>query len=137
MTWGEKKVYVDSLAKCFPIKRPRDRKDALKSKRLSSRKEEKLYRVCKTIFLNTLCIGKSTVRGYKTKLCVHNFCLFDLTTKAGYCYLWNEVEGGLNAEEYASILGKFIIQKFLPRLNRQSNIKLILSGNQKSSCGLS
>ena len=63
---------------------------------------------------------------YKTKLCVHNFCLFDLTTKAGYCYLWNEIEGGLNAEEYASILGKFIIQKFLPRLNRQSNIKLIL-----------
>ena len=40
--------------------------------------------------------------------------------------MWNEIEGRLNAEEYASIFGKFIIQKFLPRLNRQSNIKLIL-----------
>lgn len=32
---------------------------------------------------------------YKTKLIVHNFCLFNLKTSEGYCYLWNETEGGL------------------------------------------
>ena len=33
---------------------------------------------------------------YKTKLCTHNFCLFNLRTKDGFCYLWNETEGGLH-----------------------------------------
>jgi len=41
---------------------------------------------------------------YKTKLCVHNFTLFDLSTKAGICYTWHEGEGGLSANEFTSII---------------------------------
>lgn len=39
---------------------------------------------------------------------VHNFTLFNLKTGAGHCYLWDETEGGLNAEEFASILYHFL-----------------------------
>ncbi|CAG9827718.1 unnamed protein product [Diabrotica balteata] len=33
---------------------------------------------------------------FKTKLIVHNFTVYDLKTKAGYCNIWHEGEGGLN-----------------------------------------
>lgn len=45
---------------------------------------------------------------YRTKLKVHNFTLFNLVTLQGYCYLWDETEGGLNADEFTSIISKFI-----------------------------
>ena len=38
---------------------------------------------------------------YKTKLQVHNFTLYDLASKKGYCYLWNETEGDLRSEVFA------------------------------------
>nr|CAH7748643.1 unnamed protein product [Callosobruchus chinensis] len=41
---------------------------------------------------------------YKTKLIVHNFTIFNLKTKDGYCYLWHEGHGGLTANTFASIL---------------------------------
>ncbi|KAJ8887349.1 hypothetical protein PR048_013564 [Dryococelus australis] len=41
---------------------------------------------------------------YKTKLVVHNFTLFDLKTKVGYCYLWHESEGGITSNEFSSII---------------------------------
>ena len=40
---------------------------------------------------------------YKTKLQVHNFTLFNLNTKEGYCYLWNETEGDLSSEVFAHL----------------------------------
>lgn len=63
---------------------------------------------------------------YKTKLCIHNFCFYNLKNKAGFCLLWNETEGGVNAEEFATIVVKFIVQKLLPTINRASDIKIIL-----------
>ncbi|CAG5047306.1 unnamed protein product [Parnassius apollo] len=45
---------------------------------------------------------------YKTKLCTHNFCVFNLKNKDGYCFLWNETEGGLTSDNYATIIVKFI-----------------------------
>jgi hypothetical protein len=45
---------------------------------------------------------------YKTKLCVHNFTFFDLHSKAGYCYVWHEGEGGLSSNEFASCICDFI-----------------------------
>ncbi|CAH1966651.1 unnamed protein product [Acanthoscelides obtectus] len=36
---------------------------------------------------------------YKTKLIVHNFTLYDIKRNQGYCYLWNEAEGGLTNPE--------------------------------------
>lgn len=66
---------------------------------------------------------------YKTKLCVHNFCLYNLNNKDGFCYIWNETEGGVNAEEFATICADFITKKVLPTIDRNSDekdIKIIL-----------
>ena len=40
---------------------------------------------------------------YKTKLQVHNFTLYNLGTKDGYCYAWDEAEGNLSSEVFAHI----------------------------------
>lgn len=48
---------------------------------------------------------------YKTKLAVHNFTVFDLKTKDGFCFLWHESEGGLVASVYASIVIYFLSQE--------------------------
>lgn len=40
---------------------------------------------------------------YKTKLAVHNMTFFDLQTKDGFCFIWNETEGNLSADEFSSI----------------------------------
>ncbi|CAG5001783.1 unnamed protein product [Parnassius apollo] len=71
MTWGEKKIFVNSLVQEIPTKRPRDRKDPSISKRKSSMiynlllKDEQRVRVCKTMFQNTLCITKMTIWNWK------------------------------------------------------------------------
>ena len=41
---------------------------------------------------------------YRRKLSVHNFTMFDLTSKEGYCYVWHEGEGGLDSDEFASLI---------------------------------
>lgn len=46
---------------------------------------------------------------YKTKLAVHNLTMFDLQTKNGYCFLWNETEGNLTSDEFASIIIEFLL----------------------------
>lgn len=51
---------------------------------------------------------KASALYYKTKLIVHNFTIFDLRTKDGYCFLWDESEGLLSANEFASIICYFI-----------------------------
>ena len=38
---------------------------------------------------------------YKTKLQIHNFTLYNLESKDGYCYVWNEMEGDLSKETFA------------------------------------
>lgn len=53
---------------------------------------------------------------YKTKLCVHNWCIYDMKTSDGYCFLWNESEGGLNSDEFATILTTFFIDKIIPKM---------------------
>jgi len=41
---------------------------------------------------------------YERMLSVHNFTLYDLTSKDGHCSLWHEGEGNLDADEFASIV---------------------------------
>lgn len=41
-------------------------------------------------------------------MAVHNFTFYDLKTKDGTCLLWNESEGGLTANVYASIIVNFL-----------------------------
>ena len=43
---------------------------------------------------------------YKTKLQVHNLTMYNLKTKQGYCYVWDETEGDLSSEMFAYIQHK-------------------------------
>ncbi|XP_050504931.1 uncharacterized protein LOC126883425 [Diabrotica virgifera virgifera] len=65
---------------------------------------------------------------YKTKICTHNFCIFNIKNKDGFCYLWNETEGGLSSDNYATIIVKFITEKLLPSIHREpgQDTKIIL-----------
>ncbi|XP_072392543.1 uncharacterized protein [Diabrotica undecimpunctata] len=58
---------------------------------------------------------------YKTKLCVHNLCFYNLRNKDGFCYIWNETEGNVSAEEFATICSDFITNKILPTLDRTTD----------------
>lgn len=53
---------------------------------------------------------------YKTKLCVHNWCIYDMKSGDGYCFIWNEAEGGLNSDEFASIITSFLIKTVIPKM---------------------
>ena len=44
---------------------------------------------------------KASTLYYKTKLQLHNFTLFNLQSKEGYCYVWDETEGSLGSEVFA------------------------------------
>jgi hypothetical protein len=44
---------------------------------------------------------------FRMKLSVHNFTLFNLKTKDGHCFVWDESEGQLNANVFSTILCKF------------------------------
>lgn len=48
---------------------------------------------------------------YRTKLKIHNFSIYNLKDKEGYCYLWDESEGGLNADEEFSIISHFVMNE--------------------------
>lgn len=41
---------------------------------------------------------------YKTKLAVHNMTFYDLQNKDDTCYLWNEKESRLTANEFSTIV---------------------------------
>lgn len=45
---------------------------------------------------------------YRTKLCVHNFTVFDLKSHGVQCYVWHEAEGGLSAHEFASCIVDYL-----------------------------
>ncbi|CAH1113266.1 unnamed protein product [Psylliodes chrysocephalus] len=57
-----------------------------------------------------LLCPKSTVSFlyYNMKLVVHNFTIFNIKMKEGYCFIGNENEGGVGSNEFASILSVFI-----------------------------
>lgn len=46
---------------------------------------------------------KASALYYRTKLQVHNFTLYNLATKEGYCYPWEETEGELKMENFSSM----------------------------------
>jgi len=41
---------------------------------------------------------------YKRKLAVHNFTSYDLCTGDGVCNVWHEGQGGLDADEFATLI---------------------------------
>ncbi|XP_031335495.1 uncharacterized protein LOC116165313 [Photinus pyralis] len=62
---------------------------------------------------SVLLSPKSTVAAmyYKTKLVVHNFTIYNLKSKEGFCFLWNESEGALTANDFSSIVSDFVEQE--------------------------
>ena len=48
---------------------------------------------------------------YKTKLCCHNFTIFNLTSKDVTCYFWHEAVGGLTADHFASCVVLYLQHK--------------------------
>ena len=46
---------------------------------------------------------KASSMYYRTKFQVHNFTLYNLQTKDGYCYTWDESQGDLSSEVFAHI----------------------------------
>ncbi|KAK2712580.1 uncharacterized protein LOC136025334 [Artemia franciscana] len=44
----------------------------------------------------------------KSKLNIHNFTIYDLKSKDAYCFLWNETQGNLGANECTSVLIEFL-----------------------------
>lgn len=65
---------------------------------------------------------KASSMYYKTKLQLHNFTLYNLNTKDGYCYTWNETEGDLSSEVFAYLQYKH----FESVLKNQPHLKKII-----------
>lgn len=94
-----------------------------------------------TMDLQALLLSpRSTVSSlyYKMKLSLHNLTFFDLNTKDGYCFLWNETEGNLTSNEISSIISHFVLTK-LPLPEGKEKIVLFTYGfsYQNRSCNVS
>ena len=46
----------------------------------------------------------------RTKLCVHNFTIFECISADVKCFVWQEVERGLSANEFASCLYSYLTE---------------------------
>lgn len=57
--------------------------------------------------LSTPCAEISTLY-YSRKFSTYNLTFYDLSTKDGFCYVWNENEGGRGSDEIGSILINFL-----------------------------
>ncbi|CAG5054524.1 unnamed protein product [Parnassius apollo] len=105
-----------------------DRKNEARIEKENDKNSEELVFTMDTQAV--LLAPKSNVSSlyYKTKLCTHNFCLLNLRNKDGFSYLWNETEGGLSSDNFATIIVKFITDKLLPSIHREpeKDIKIIL-----------
>nr|CAI5841363.1 unnamed protein product [Callosobruchus analis] len=65
---------------------------------------------------------------YKTKLVIHNLTIYNLKTKEVYCYLWNEAEGQLSANEFSSIVTYFLETEVIPKLDATREIVIYSDG---------
>ena len=59
---------------------------------------------------------------YKTKLQVHNLSFFNLKTREGYCYVWDETQGDVNSEMFAYLQ----YQHFCDVLDAHPEIKEVI-----------
>lgn len=48
---------------------------------------------------------------YKTKLCCHNYTIYNMATNEVVCYWWHECEGELQASNFVSCLRDYILEK--------------------------
>lgn len=52
---------------------------------------------------------------YKTKLALHNYSVYDLTTHHVMCYWFTEVDADLTASTYASLLTDYLVKYCIPK----------------------
>lgn len=74
------------------------------------------------------------------KLITHNFTIYDLKTKEGYCFIWHEGEGGLTSNEFSSILMYFLLNMVIPNLKEDEKTIIFYSDgctNQNRNATLS
>lgn len=64
---------------------------------------------------------------YKTKLCVHNFTVFNQATADVCCYLWDEINGGLEASIFATMMVDYL-DNIIQRKPTVSNISIYSDG---------
>ena len=57
--------------------------------------------------LYTPCDKVSTIY-YKRKLCTYNATTFDLVTRSGNCYIWDESEGKRGSNEIGTSINKYL-----------------------------
>lgn len=90
----------------------RQKKDEARSEKEEDKKSDKKLVFTMDLQCVLLC-PKSNVSSlyYKTKLAVHNFTFFNLKTKDVHCYVWNESEGGLTANEFTSVICDFLFKQ--------------------------
>lgn len=105
---GYSEKHIDEVAYTRHIQK-KDRAQQEKSQDKQSAIDGK----CKVITMDLqavlLCpMLKASALYYRTKLCVHNFTIFDLATHDVMCYVWHEGEGGLSAHEFASMLTDYL-----------------------------
>lgn len=71
-------------------------------------------------------LNKSGSMYYKTKLTVHNWTAFNLKTGEGYCFLWNETEGDLTGNVFATLYVYFIPKYVLPNFKTDGDKKPVI-----------
>ncbi|CAG9773276.1 unnamed protein product [Ceutorhynchus assimilis] len=64
---------------------------------------------------------------FKTKLCCHNYTVFDLKTKDAVCYWFDETDTDLQASTFASLLVDFLKRKYLENNTNQQKPIIIFS----------
>lgn len=81
---------------------------------------------------------KASAIYYKTKLCVHNYTVYNLANGEVTCYLWDESHGGLEASNFATMLTDYL-QNYI--LNFTATKEIIIysdgCGYQNKNCVLS
>uniref|UniRef100_A0A6P7G4L6 Uncharacterized protein LOC114335877 n=1 Tax=Diabrotica virgifera virgifera TaxID=50390 RepID=A0A6P7G4L6_DIAVI len=62
---------------------------------------------------------------YRKKLTIHNFTFYNLRTKQGHCFLWDESEGNLTSAEFASVIVN-ILEKYTEGSCLKENVREII-----------
>lgn len=89
-----------------------------------SSENEKTMVLCMDLQALLLCPKLSaSALYYKTKLAVHNFTVYDMSSHNATCYVWHESQGALSASEFASC-----IVDYLSRQNEAENFVLWSDG---------
>lgn len=91
-----------------------ERREAARNEKNLDKQNEK-YLLFTTDLQSLLLCPKSNVSivYYKMKLSAHNFTVYNLQSRDGYFYLWNQTESGIFANEFA-VIYNFVDRGLLP-----------------------